>query len=80
MKILVTGALGLVGGVVYRYFSASPQRFDVYALSRRRGHSERTDEQTRVTVPEDRLIGFLDVFSGTLRRGCLVCQRRSIAW
>ena len=23
---------------------------------------------------------FLDVFSGTLRRGCLVCQRRSIAW
>ena len=24
--------------------------------------------------------GFLDVFSGTLRRGCLVCQRRSIAW
>ena len=56
MKILVTGALGLVGGVVYRYFSASPQRFDVYALSRRRGHSERTDEQTRVTVPEDRLI------------------------
>ena len=25
-------------------------------------------------------VGFLDVFSGTLRRGCLVCQRRSIAW
>ena len=24
--------------------------------------------------------GFLDVFSGTLRRGCLVCQRRSIVW
>ena len=56
MRILVTGALGLVGGVVYRHFSASPQRFEVYALSRRRGHSERTDEQTRVTVPEDRLI------------------------
>ena len=29
---------------------------------------------------DDVLKRFLDVFSGTLRRGCLVCQRRSIAW
>ncbi len=56
MKILVTGALGLVGGVVYRHLTGSLKNFDVFALGRRRGHSERTDEQTRVTVPVDRLI------------------------
>lgn len=56
MKILVTGALGLVGGVVYRHLCNSPQRFEVHALSRRRVHSARTDEETRVKVPEGRLI------------------------
>lgn len=52
----MTGALGLVGGVVYRHLCNFPQRFDVYALSRRQVYSDRTDEGTRVTVPDGRLI------------------------
>ena len=56
MKMLVTGALGLVGGVVYRHLRDSQERFEVHALSRRRVHSVRTDKGTRVRVPEGRLI------------------------
>ena len=40
-KVLVTGVYGLISGAVYRKLQAQPDKYDVYALARRRQRSER---------------------------------------
>jgi len=54
-KVLVTGAYGLVGNVIYRKLAQSPESYDLYGLSRRRHPSARLpDDQTR-EIPDDHL-------------------------
>jgi uronate dehydrogenase len=54
-KVLVTGAFGLIGGAVYRHLHAQSDRYDVYALSRRRASSQRRREQQPLDIPDEKL-------------------------
>lgn len=53
-RILVTGVYGLIAGAVYRRLCAEPERYEVYALARRRQPSERAPGGLRLEIPEDR--------------------------
>ena len=54
-KVLVTGAYGLVGNVIYRKLAQSPQHYDVYALARRRYPSVRLPREEAQDIPDDHL-------------------------
>jgi NAD+ dependent glucose-6-phosphate dehydrogenase len=54
-KVLVTGAYGLVGNVIYRRLTQSPQHYDVYALARRRHPSARLPREEAQDIPDDHL-------------------------
>jgi nucleoside-diphosphate-sugar epimerase len=53
-KVLVTGVYGLIGGAVYRHLQAQPDRYEVYALARRRYPSERAPRGRQLYIPEDK--------------------------
>ena len=53
-KVLVTGVFGLIPGAVYLALKAQPDRYDVYALARRRAPSDRAPDGRVVEVAEDR--------------------------
>jgi hypothetical protein len=40
-RVLVTGAYGLIGGIIYSHLQAQPEQYEAYALARRRYPSER---------------------------------------
>jgi uronate dehydrogenase len=50
-KVLITGIYGLIGNVIYRRLLESPERYDVYGLSRRPVASDRIGEIT--PLPDD---------------------------
>jgi nucleoside-diphosphate-sugar epimerase len=54
-QVLITGAYGLIGNIVYRHLSGQPERYDVYALSRRRRTSARIPESQAAEIPDARL-------------------------
>jgi hypothetical protein len=53
-KVLVTGAYGLIGGIVYSHLQAQAERYEVYALARRRYPSERFPTDKELYVPDGR--------------------------
>ena len=53
-KVLITGANGLIGNVVYRSLSAKPQQYSAYGLARRRHPSARLPENQLEPIPEER--------------------------
>ena len=54
-RMLITGAYGLIGNVLYRHFAAKSDDYDVYGLSRRVHPSDRIAEEHLYPIPEDRL-------------------------
>jgi NAD+ dependent glucose-6-phosphate dehydrogenase len=53
-KVLITGAYGLVGNVVYGHLAQDPEAYDVYGTARRRHPSDRIIEDQVHEIPEDR--------------------------
>ena len=53
-KVLVTGVYGLIAGAIYRRLAQRPDRYDVYALARRRHLSERAPKDTKLELPDDK--------------------------
>jgi nucleoside-diphosphate-sugar epimerase len=56
IKVMITGAYGLVGGVAYRQLAVQPKRYDVYGLARRRHLSARTPDEWALEIPEDHFV------------------------
>ena len=54
-KVLITGAYGLVGNVAYRWLTATPDRYEVYGLVRRRAASARIPDADLCPIPDARL-------------------------
>ena len=54
MKVMITGVYGLIAGALYKHLAASPDKYDVYGLARRRQDSERVAEGEGVDVPEEK--------------------------
>ena len=52
-KILVTGVYGLIAGDVYAHFQEQPEKYDVYALARRRYPSDRAPDGRELNIPDD---------------------------
>ena len=55
MRILVTGAYGFLGNLLYAHLVSSPDRNEVFGLVRRQEPSARADSSTIVTIPESNL-------------------------
>ncbi|MCS7059763.1 MAG: NAD(P)-dependent oxidoreductase [Anaerolineae bacterium] len=55
LKVLVTGATGLVGNIVYARLAAQPERYDVYASARRARPSARAETMAYTDIPSERL-------------------------
>ena len=53
-KVLITGAYGLVGNVVYGHLAQDPEAYDVYGLARRRHPSDRLIEDRMHEIPEEK--------------------------
>jgi nucleoside-diphosphate-sugar epimerase len=55
-RVLVTGAYGLIGSIVYSHLLVRPEQYEVYALARRRHPSERFPADRDLRVPDERFI------------------------
>jgi NAD+ dependent glucose-6-phosphate dehydrogenase len=53
-KVLITGAYGLVGNVVYGHLARDPEAYDVYGLARRRHPSDRVIKDRMHEIPEEK--------------------------
>ena len=53
-KLLVTGVYGLIAGAIYSRFQSAPDKYDVYALARRRYPSDRAPDGRTLDIPDDR--------------------------
>lgn len=53
-RVLITGAHGLVGNVLYRHLAAQPEHYDVFGLDRRLSGSERVQTGDFTPLPADR--------------------------
>lgn len=56
LKVMVTGVYGLIAGAIYNHLQAMPERYDVYALARRREFSERVPQGRTLDIPEDKFV------------------------
>lgn len=54
LKVLITGATGLVGYAAYTHLAGQPERYEVYGLDRQRQMSARTPGAWRNDIPDDR--------------------------
>jgi nucleoside-diphosphate-sugar epimerase len=68
IKVLVTGAYGLIGAIVYNRLQAAPDLYQVYGLARRRRPSARVARTYVHEIPESKLF-LVDVsdFQGVRR-------------
>lgn len=70
-KVMVTGVYGLIGGAVYSRLIAQPDRYDVYALARRRQSSDRVPEGQVLKIPDEKFVlsdlSDLDQVTGAMR-------------
>lgn len=55
LKVLVTGAHGLIGNLVYARLAAQPKSYDVYGMDRRVQASERAPKTSFLEIPAERL-------------------------
>lgn len=55
IRVLITGAYGLIGNLVCRQLYASPDQYDVYGLVRRRQASDRLPQASLLVLPDDKL-------------------------
>lgn len=55
MKVLVTGAYGLIGNLVYAHCDRQPERYETYASARSFRPSSRTEGMDFYPIPEERL-------------------------
>ena len=55
-KVLVTGVFGLIGGAIYRRLTEAPERYEAYALARRRGPSRRAADDRTPRIATERFI------------------------
>lgn len=55
LKVLVTGAYGLIGNLIYAHLAAQPDRYVVYGSSRRPHPSLRASGMTYHDIPKDKL-------------------------
>ena len=55
MKVLVTGATGLVGNVIFARLAAQPDQYDVYGSARRAHASARAETMAYTDIPAERL-------------------------
>ncbi len=55
LKVLITGAHGLIGNLVYAHLAAQPETYDVYASARRAQPSHRAETMQFCPIPPDRL-------------------------
>ncbi|NKB72098.1 MAG: NAD-dependent epimerase/dehydratase family protein [Candidatus Latescibacteria bacterium] len=53
-KVLVTGVYGLIAGAIYSSLQAQPDKYDVYALARRRYPSDRAPQGRDLNIPDDK--------------------------
>jgi uronate dehydrogenase len=53
-KVLITGAYGLVGNVVYGHLAQDPEAYDVYGTARRRHPSDRVLQDRLHEIPEEK--------------------------
>ncbi len=56
IKVMVTGVYGLIAGEIYKRLQAAPDRYDVYALARRRQPSDRVAEGRALDVPDEKFV------------------------
>jgi len=55
IKVLITGAYGLIGNFVYARLAAQPESYDVYGMTRRRQSSARSTALKRHEIPAEKL-------------------------
>ena len=55
-KVLITGAYGLVGNVVYGHLAQDPKAYDVYGLARRRRPSDRVSPDPVHEIPDEKFL------------------------
>jgi len=55
-KILITGAYGLIGNLVYTHLARSPEQYAPYGMVRRSAPSNRAQAADFHPIPEDRLL------------------------
>jgi len=55
LKVLVTGAYGLIGNVTYALLARQPARFEPYAMVRRVHRSDRLSTASMYRIPDQRL-------------------------
>ena len=54
-KVLITGAYGLIGNLVYAQLAGQPARYDVYGTARRPRPSQRAEEMETCLIPDEKL-------------------------
>jgi NAD+ dependent glucose-6-phosphate dehydrogenase len=54
-KVIITGAYGLIGNLVYGHMAAQPERYDMYAMVRRIKPSVRIKTMHFTDIPTDRI-------------------------
>ena len=52
-KVLVTGVYGLIAGAIYNRFREQTEKYDVYALARRRQPSDRAPDGRGIEIPDE---------------------------
>jgi nucleoside-diphosphate-sugar epimerase len=68
MRVLVTGAYGLIGNLVYARLAAQPESYDVYGMARRRQPSARAMALKLHEIPAEKLrLADLSDFSAVQR-------------
>jgi NAD(P)-dependent dehydrogenase (short-subunit alcohol dehydrogenase family) len=55
VRVLITGANGLIGNIVYAHLAAQPDRYDVYGNARRAQPSARAESMQFTPIPPERM-------------------------
>lgn len=53
-RVMITGVYGLIAGEIYNHLRAQPDRYDVYALARRRHPSDRVADGRALDIPDEK--------------------------
>ena len=54
-KVVITGAYGLIGNLVYAHLAAQPRLYTVYGTARRRQPSTRIPDKHVCVIPDEKL-------------------------
>lgn len=53
-KIMITGVYGLIAGAIYNHLQVDSDKYDLYALARRRHDSDRVADGRTLNIPDDK--------------------------